>query len=427
MAGSSSEVHNGTTAGENENLLRCRSQLPQVPCAGGEPAMRSQPFLRTTTWCLVTVALTAACSSVATAPAVPPTPSSGPDFPASSVAAADTPTTIAATTPPATMPTPSTAHAPPLVDREVLAGISMTSVPPDVIVPTSPASLDEVTNPINGRRSSRRPPPEELECAAGPTATCLTGLLDLLGFDVASGSSDDRQRRVQRATAVVQLDAGLPPTGVPDDALLEYLGLATESTLETRADEVRRIGTSANGRPIVAQRWGDGPRTVLVIGQTHGDEEGGRRVLLRAQALAPRDGVTLWFVPTMNPDGLALDTRFLANGADPNRRAPSQPEQQAVYDFALAIQPSLAVWYHQNYAWVGGSGASTAPATLYQALTGLGTLKRSGDCAVGFMWCPIDEALASSSILVELPDVLTPADVRTHAVALLAVASSEAP
>ena len=60
-------------------------------------------------------------------------------------------------------------------------------------------------------------------------------------------------------------------------------------------------------------------------------------------------------------------------------------------------------------------------------LTGLGTLNRSGDCAKGFMWCPIDVALGSSSILVELPDVLTPADVQVHARALLEVASGNVP
>jgi hypothetical protein len=42
------------------------------------------------------------------------------------------------------------------------------------------------------------------------------------------------------------------------------------------------------------------------------------------------------------------------------------------------------------------------------------------------MWCPIDEALGSSSILVELPDVLTPEAVHLHAQALLAVASGSA-
>jgi hypothetical protein len=301
----------------------------------------------------------------------------------------------------------------------------MTSVPPDVIVPTTDASLDDVTNPINGRRSDRRPSPDEIQCAGGPMVTCLTGAFDALGFDVTSGVADDRDRRVQRATAVVQLDAGLPMTGHADDALLRYLGLTADSSLEAEADEARPIGTSALGRPITALRYGSGPKIVLVIGQTHGDEEGGLRVLLRARSLPPPEGVTLWVIPTMNPDGLVLDTRFLADGADPNRRAPSEPEQRVVHDFALAIRPSLTVWYHQNYGWVGGSGASMTPARHYQALTRLGTLKRSGSCTNGFMWCPIDAALGSSSILVELPDVLTPADVQVHALALLAVAADD--
>jgi hypothetical protein len=302
-------------------------------------------------------------------------------------------------------------------DGDVLAGISMTSVPPDVIVPTSETSLDKATNPINGRRGGRHPLPETLDCHA---AACLTGVLDTLGFDVTSGSGDDPERQLQRATAVVQLDAGLPVTGAPDDALLQYLG-----TTGAPAHETRQIGTSVQGRPIMAVRYGDGPRIVLVVGQTHGDEEGGLRVLLRAQSLPVPEGITMWVVPTMNPDGLVLDTRFLTNGADPNRQAPSQAEQQAVYDFALATRPSLSVWYHQNYGWVGGSGASMTPARRYQALTRLGTPKHSGDCAVGFMWCPIDDALGGSSILVELPDVLTPADVQRHADALLAVAASD--
>ena len=315
----------------------------------------------------------------------------------------------------------------PVVDRDVLADISLTSVPPDVIVPTNETSLVQVTNPINGRRGGRRPHPDDLDCATGTTPTCLTGMLDMLGFDVTSGSTDDRDRSVQRATAVVQLDAGLPMTGVPDDDLLEYLGIATDTTPEARADEARQIGTSAKGRPIMAMRYGDGPTIVLVVGQTHGDEEGGLRVLLRVRSLSLPDVIALWVVPTMNPDGLVLDSRFLANGTDPNRQAPGQLEQQAVYNFALATRPSLTVWYHQNYGWVGGSGASITPAKQYQALTGLGTLYRSGDCAKGFMWCPIDDVLGSSSILVELPDVLTPADVQNHSLALLTVASDHAP
>jgi hypothetical protein len=335
---------------------------------------------------------------------------------------------------PTTLPASTTAlPASPPVDPAQLADISMTWVPPDVIVPTS-ESLLSAANPINGPRGGLHPLSDAPGCVSTELPACLTGLLDILGFDVTSGSEDDRSRRVARATAVVQLDAGLPMTGTPDDALLRYLGATADTTgttgtarsaLDAGADEVRQIGTSGQARPITALRYGDGPRTVLVVGQTHGDEEGGLRVLLRARSLPVPDGITLWVVPTMNPDGLLLDTRFLANGADPNRRAPSQPEQFAVHELAVAIRPSLTIWYHQNYGWIGGSGASMGPAAKYQALTGLGTLKRSGDCGAGFMWCPIDHALGSSSILVELPDVLTPADVHRHALALLAVAADQ--
>jgi hypothetical protein len=383
----------------------------------------SKPVVRGVS-CLVAVTIvTTACSAFAggasspgeTLPPIATIPTSdaptGGDLPGSTAPTADTSTATTAL---------------PVVEREVLADISMTSVPRDVIVPTNETSLDAVTNPINGRRGGRRPPPEDLDCLTGTAASCLAATLDILGFDVTSGSSEDRERSVQRATAVVQLDAGLPMTGVPDDDVVRYLGLTADSTPEARADEVRKIGSSAKGRPIMAMRFGNGPRTVLVVGQTHGDEEGGRRVLLRALSLTLPDEITLWVVPTMNPDGAVLDTRFLANGTDPNRRAPGEPEQQAVYEFALDVQPTLSIWYHQNYGWVGGSGLSLTPARQYQELTGLGTLKRSGDCAKGFMWCPIDDALGSSSILVELPDVLTPADVQIHALALLAVASGEA-
>jgi len=327
----------------------------------------------------------------------------------------------------------------PTVDPASVGDVSMTAVSADVLVPTSPPTLDPVTNPINGRRSGTRPRAGEPACGADtPAEPCLVTLLDRLGFDVAphtagdaTGGGDDVASRIARAVAVVQLDAGLPPTGVADEALLDHLALVAAAITDdpdatAGADERRVVGTSTAGRPIIGLRYGSGPRTVLVVGQTHGDEEAGLRVLLRALTLQLPEDVTLWVVPTMNPDGWSADTRFLAGGADPNRQAPSRPEQLAVYDLAMEVRPSLSIWYHQNYAWVGGSGASFGPAQHYQELTGLGTLKRSGDCATrGFMWCPIDEALGASSILVELPDVVTPADVQRHAQALLDVIAAD--
>ena len=262
--------------------------------------------------------------------------------------------------------------------------------------------------------------------AAAPRA-CLVVTLDALGFQVTGGTTAEQDRRLAMAVAVVQLDAGLPRTGRPDDAFLRYLGIAPAAPADAGAEETRTIGTSAQGRLITAYRYGRGARVVLVVAETHGDEEGGLRVWLRARREGFPPGSTTWVVPMLNPDGLALDTRFLADGTDPNRAAPARPEQRAVVDFAAAIRPQVSVWYHQNYGWIGGSGASMKPAERYHELTGLGALKHSGNCRLGFVWCPIDAATGASSILVELPDVLTPADVKLHARALLALATDDPP
>ena len=342
---------------------------------------------------------------------------------ATSTAVASEPTT-SSTSAPIPPTTPITRIAP-----EAAAAIAnvmtMTSVPADAIVPTSDASLEAVTNPINGRRGPSRSTSAGLGCEIDPTAAraCLVATLDALGFNVGGEPGLDLDRRIVESITVVQLDAGLAANGVADQALYTYLGI-WPGTAALGAAEVRTIGTSQEGRPLVARRYGNGAKVVLVVAQTHGDEEAGLRVMLRAVHQSLPAGETLWIVPTMNPDGVAHDTRFLANHHDPNRAAPVEPEQRAVYDFALAIHPTLAVYYHQNYGWIGGSGASMERARAYQSATKLGTLKRSGDCKLGFMWCPIDDALGSNSILVELPDIATAADIHAHAAALLAVAAA---
>ena len=86
------------------------------------------------------------------------------------------------------------------------------------------------------------------------------------------------------------------------------------------------IGTSVNGRPIVAihrAREGADDRTVLVIGSIHGDERAGLRVVrkLRNRDRLPA-GLDLWLVPTVNPDGTAADRRTNAHGVDLNRNFP---------------------------------------------------------------------------------------------------------
>ncbi len=86
------------------------------------------------------------------------------------------------------------------------------------------------------------------------------------------------------------------------------------------------IGTSLQGRPITAVQVGNGARKLVVVGNTHGAPEG-NTLRLTQELIAhfrahPDDvptGVRLYLIPTINPDGVALGTRFNAAGVDLNR------------------------------------------------------------------------------------------------------------
>jgi murein DD-endopeptidase MepM/ murein hydrolase activator NlpD len=82
------------------------------------------------------------------------------------------------------------------------------------------------------------------------------------------------------------------------------------------------------GRPISAHRIGSGPIKVVLVGNIHGQFESNTHVL--AQQLLQHfeghtqqvpDGISLWIIPTMNPDGLVNGTRWNANEVDLNRNA----------------------------------------------------------------------------------------------------------
>ncbi|MFQ6100347.1 MAG: M14 family zinc carboxypeptidase [Anaerolineae bacterium] len=171
--------------------------------------------------------------------------------------------------------------------------------------------------------------------------------------------------------------------------LLAFLNWRPPS-LSERVVHTAQIGTSAQGRPIEATRVGDGDQVALVIiGSIHGNEAN-TEVLVRglmeryvnAPDLVP-PGFTLYFLPAMNPDGLAAGTRQNANQVDLSRNWPtddwqadaartsgiipgsggtapgSEPEVQAVGQWLLdTVKPTAQeVWllsYHSAYPPDGG-------------------------------------------------------------------------
>jgi murein peptide amidase A len=151
------------------------------------------------------------------------------------------------------------------------------------------------------------------------------------------------------------------------------------------------IGTSVDGRPIVAWSFGSphARRKVLVVGCIHGNECAGLAITSALRSTAVARGAELWVVPEMNPDGTAAGTRQNAHGVDLNRNFPyrwsyiqdptfysgprplSEPETRAAVRFVRRIKPAVTIWYHQHMDLVDEAGGDLGVARRYAQISGL--------------------------------------------------------
>ena len=224
-------------------------------------------------------------------------------------------------------------------------------------------------------------------------------------------------------------------------------------SLDLTADSLV-LGTSVEGRPIVAERFGPpGGRRVLVIGVIHGDEDGGVPIVdelrRRAGAGALAADVEWWLVESMNPDGQVAQVRHNANQVDLNRNFPlrwgpigapgdgqyagtgpaSEPETQAMVAFIGQLRPDVALWYHQDANLIiPSSGRDGRIRARYAALSGLPI----ADCCDGGIYTGIAATWArnelaaqdSAAFIVELPGgELTAEQVTVHADAVATIAT----
>jgi protein MpaA len=180
--------------------------------------------------------------------------------------------------------------------------------------------------------------------------------------------------RIAALTAGLLLTALLPvpataTAGVsPAAAGVESASAAVEPAAAGPLVEAMVIGRSVLGRPIVAvHRWRPGAtHTLLVIGNLHGDEQAGLRVVDRLRTHSLPAGVDLWTIRSANPDGTVADRRTNAHGVDLNRNFPrhwvraglgtsnwsgpspaSEPETQALLSFVRQILPRTTIVFHQ--------------------------------------------------------------------------------
>ena len=110
---------------------------------------------------------------------------------------------------------------------------------------------------------------------------------------------------------------------------------------------------------------------MLVVGQIHGDEPGGVKVVKALRRLRVPRGVAVWTVRSVNPDGGRRGIRQNARGVDLNRNFPrgwrpsprgsrywggrrplSQPESRAAARLIRRLRPDVTIWYHEPYDFV---------------------------------------------------------------------------
>ncbi len=210
--------------------------------------------------------------------------------------------------------------------------------------------------------------------------------------------------------------------------------------------EAIELGRSVDGRPITVIRRGTpGGTAIVAVGAIHGDEDAGVAIIDELRRVPVPDGIELWLVPSMNPDGQAADVRQNVNGVDLNRNFPenwsplgepgvwqyagpsaaSEPETQAMLALSERVQPQLTLWYHQDLFRINpATGLDGEIRRRYASLTGLPIVEVTGGVYTGTasQWSRTIAADGGIGFTIELGSSLGQRGARRHAAAVLTVA-----
>jgi protein MpaA len=185
---------------------------------------------------------------------------------------------------------------------------------------------------------------------------------------------------------------------------------------------------------------------VLAVGAIHGNEAAGTAIIDQLAVAPVPDGVELWLVRSMNPDGEARQDRQNANAVDLNRNFPqnwdvlgepgfwqyggsgpaSEPETQAMVALGESVRPDVVLWYHQDLFRIApGSGRSGEIRTRYAQVAGLPIVDITGGTYTGTasQWSRTVIPDAGVGITVELGPTLSVAEIDAHVSAVFAIAT----
>ncbi len=299
------------------------------------------------------------------------------------------------------------------------------------------------------------------EAEASPTATeAADAQQEAPITDSATDSIDDFVPATDRPIATTTTTTTPPPSTTTTTTTTTTSTTTTTTTSTTTLpipvvpgaldldQDFVGLGFSVEGRPIFAERYGTpGGRRVLVIGVIHGNEQDGLLIVDELRRREVPEGLELWLVESMNPDGVVVDDRHNANDVDLNRNFPynwgpigvpgdgqyagtgpaSEIETQVMVNFLEQLRPDISIWYHQDaFLIIPGTGRSGRIKARYAELTGLPLADCCGTggiyTGIAATWANQElEAEDAVSFIVELGATTSPEEVSTHADAALTV------
>ncbi|MFL6159830.1 MAG: M14 family metallopeptidase [Marmoricola sp.] len=184
---------------------------------------------------------------------------------------------------------------------------------------------------------------------------------------------------------VLATTAGTPGIAAPSSAPSSTPSSASSTTVWHPRTVL--LGRSVQGRGFYAYQVGDpqAAKTMVVLGQMHGDEHAGVDIAQAIRHGAQVKGINLWVVPTLNPDGNAGRVRRNARGVDLNRnwswswasssrsskyysgpRPFSEPETREFATFLRYVMPTWVVSLHQPLFGIDSNGVKSR--TLFDHL-----------------------------------------------------------
>ena len=190
-------------------------------------------------------------------------------------------------------------------------------------------------------------------------------------------------------------DDETPPAAASGRMAIESTAPEASFRVEPRTIE---IGTSVEGRPIVATIHGHTGPSILFMATIHGNEWAGTPLLERFEAeIVAAPGWTesrrIVLIRVANPDGFAMQRRTNSRGVDLNRNFPadnftessrhggtplSEPESKALADFLAAEKPAAILSIHQPLACIDWDGEAEVLARAMSAVSPLAAKKLGG-------------------------------------------------